>query len=99
MDTWQYNSRLIILPEDDLRISQWDETRDQDESWIEEAELIAVRAYKMVLEDGPEICTSESSGDNSDHGEEVRGMYTPGVMSLSEARMTEERAQRFTKNG
>jgi hypothetical protein len=38
---------------------------------MEEAKPVAVEAYKVVLEDGPEICSSEISGDYSDDDEEL----------------------------
>jgi hypothetical protein len=36
--------------------------------------MIAVEGYRRVLEDGPEICTSESSAEYSDHGEETSAL-------------------------
>jgi hypothetical protein len=37
---------------------------------MEEAKLIAVGSYWLVIEDGPDVCNSESSAQYSDHGEE-----------------------------
>jgi hypothetical protein len=49
---------------------QWDEARDHVEEWMEEGKAIAVAGYCRVLEDGPEICSSESAAEYSEHGEE-----------------------------
>jgi hypothetical protein len=63
---------------------------------MEEAKFIAVGWYRPVLEDRPEICDSESSNEeNSDHSEELSGMYTSGCPSLAESAMTEEQAERL----
>jgi hypothetical protein len=45
----------------------------------------------MVLEDGPEICSAESSAESSDHGEELTGMST-AEMSDGEGNPALERA-------
>jgi hypothetical protein len=34
---------------------------------MEEAKQVAVSGYKQVLEDGPDVCNSESDSDHSDH--------------------------------
>jgi hypothetical protein len=46
--------------DDDSRLAAWHETKDQSAQWMEEPKSIAVGGYKAVLEDGPEIGTSES---------------------------------------
>jgi uncharacterized protein (AIM24 family) len=49
-----------MVMEDDLRLSQSDDTRDQSASWIEKAKLAAVGGHSLVLEDGPVIVRSGS---------------------------------------
>jgi hypothetical protein len=47
-----------------------------------------------VLEDGPDVCDSESDSEHSDHGEELKGMYAPDLLDsdrkprLEKARLT-----------
>jgi hypothetical protein len=56
----------------------------------------------MVLEDGPDVCDSESSAEYSDHGEmwTDASMYTPDIIGedgkpvLDRARMPEDQARR-----
>jgi hypothetical protein len=43
-------------------------------------EQIAVGSHKQVLEDGPDVCDSESDSDNSDYGEVLEGMYTAEML-------------------
>jgi hypothetical protein len=63
--------------------------------------MIAVCSYRLVLEDGPDVCTSESENEYSDHGEVLEGMYISDVLDseghpiLDRARMTEEQARRL----
>jgi hypothetical protein len=64
------------------------------------ANRIAVAGYRQVLEDGPDVCKSESDSNRSDYG----GMwadseiYRPGMIGptgkpvLARARMTNEQA-------
>jgi hypothetical protein len=54
-----------------------------------DAKRIAVACYRQVLEDGPDVCETESDTEYSDHGEVLEGMYTDGA-SLSSARLTTE---------
>jgi hypothetical protein len=64
-----------------------------------EAKSVAVGGDRIVLEDGPEICSSESSRECSDHGEELSDMYTPGFATLEEARMVTEQAESLRNRG
>jgi hypothetical protein len=63
-----------------------------------DAKRIAVAGYKQVLEDGPDVCNSESGAAYSDHGEELTGMYTSDTLgpdrkpNLASARLTTEQA-------
>jgi hypothetical protein len=65
---------------------------------MEDSKRIAVAGYLQVSEDGPEKCNSESDSENSDHGEELSGMYTSemlgprGKLNLTNAWLTAERA-------
>jgi hypothetical protein len=49
---------------------------------MEEAKQIAVSGYKQVLENGPDVCNSESDSENSDHGNERldSDMYTAEML-------------------
>jgi hypothetical protein len=67
---------------------------------MEDAERIAVAGYSKVLGDGPESCSSESSAEHSDRGEEYSAseMYTPDMLDakgkpvLARATLTTEQA-------
>jgi hypothetical protein len=58
---------------------------------MEDANRIAVAGYRQVLEDGPDVCNSESDAEYSDHAEMLEGMYTEGA-TLASARPTTEQA-------
>jgi hypothetical protein len=49
---------------------------------MEDARRIAVAAYHQVLEDGPDMCDSESDAEYSDHGEQwsYSDTYTPEML-------------------
>jgi hypothetical protein len=70
-----------------------------------EPKTIAVSGYRLVLDDGPEPCSSESSAEYSDYGEELTGMYTEAMIGedgkpvLGRPRMTEEQANRLRNTG
>jgi hypothetical protein len=55
--------------------------------------------YRLVLEDGPDVCDSEGPAEYSDHGDELTGMYTPGYATPGQPRMTEEQMDRLRKRG
>jgi hypothetical protein len=61
---------------------------------MEDAKLAVIAGYRQVLEDGPDVCDSESEAHYSYFGEELSGMYTSemlgpdGKPSLASARMT-----------
>jgi hypothetical protein len=67
---------------------------------MEEAKTIAVAGYRRVLKDGPDVCTSESSVEYSDHGGEYSDseIYTSDMPHenrkslLGRATMTTEQA-------
>jgi hypothetical protein len=48
---------------------------------MDDAKRIAVAGYKQVLEDGPDVCSSESEAEYRDHGEMWLDdtMYTPDM--------------------
>jgi hypothetical protein len=58
---------------------------------MEDAKRIVVAGCRQVLEDGPDVCGSESDAEYSDHGEELEGMYTKGS-SLASASLTTAQA-------
>jgi hypothetical protein len=95
-DTWRDDRRPLVMEE-------MEETRGKHEGWMEEAKLIAVGSFMLVLEDGPDVCNSESSAEYSDHGEEwaISDMYTPDMLNekgqpiLDRARMTEDQVRRI----
>jgi hypothetical protein len=68
----------------DPRLEQWRETTGKVAEWMEEAETMAVAGCRRVLEDGPEMCSSESAAEYSERGEEYSGsdIYTPDMMNL-----------------
>jgi hypothetical protein len=49
---------------------------------MEDAKRIAVVGYRQVLEDGPDVCSSKSDVEYSDHGENWpdEAMHTPDMM-------------------
>jgi hypothetical protein len=99
LETWPPDSRPLIVREDDPRLEQWSDTAGKYEEWLADAKIIAVGSYRLVLEDGPDVCTSESENEHSDHGEVLEGMYTPDVLGseghpvLDRAKMTEDQAR------
>jgi hypothetical protein len=58
--------------------------------WIEDAKRIAVAGYRQVLEDGRDVCDSESDAEYSDHGNTLEGTR---VATLASARLTTEHAR------
>jgi hypothetical protein len=60
---------------------------------MEDAKRIAVAGYCQVLEDGLDVCNSESDLEFSDHDEVLEGMYTSDMLDpegkpiLNRARM------------
>jgi hypothetical protein len=67
---------------------------------MEDAKRIAVAGYRQVLEDGKDVCNSESDAEYSDHGEDWKPseMYTPemiapdSIPNLASARPTTRQA-------
>jgi hypothetical protein len=51
----------IVVSQNDPHLSQWD---------------VSIASYRLVLEDAPEICSSGSSAEHSDHGEELTEICT-----------------------
>jgi hypothetical protein len=98
-DTWQDSCRPEIYAEGDLLVLQYMPQETLDEC-MEEAKTIAAAGYRQVLEDGPDVCNSESEAEYSDHGEMWLGsdIYTPDMLDeegkpiLARATMTTEQA-------
>jgi hypothetical protein len=71
--SWHEDFRQQLTADDDAcRFEQKEFTRDSTAYWKSEARLVALSAYRLVLEDGPEVADSESSSE--EHGEEPTGM-------------------------
>jgi hypothetical protein len=96
--TWPEGSRPIMLPEGDLRLSHSPILAVKAGEWMEDTKWIAVAGYRPVLEDGRDMCNSESDAEYSHHGEKWSDseMDTPDMMDekgkpvLGRARMTME---------
>jgi hypothetical protein len=65
----------VIISEDDPQLETWSEKTGKTREWLEEAKPIAVASYRMILEDGPDVCNSESSAACKNHGEELENMH------------------------
>jgi hypothetical protein len=85
--TWPEESRPVMLPEGDPRLSQWSISAAQAAKWMEDAKRIAVAGYRQVLEDGPDVSNDEPDAEYGDHGEELEGMYTKSA-TLASARIS-----------
>jgi hypothetical protein len=66
---WSESSQPIFVPEDIPDIVNWPALSQQCAEWMEDAKRIAVVGYRKVLEDGPDVCDSQSDSEHSDHGE------------------------------
>jgi hypothetical protein len=74
---------------------------------MEEAKAIAVAGYQQFLDDGPEVCSSESEAESRDHGEQwlASGPYTPDTLYengnpiLGRATMTTAQANLLRNQG
>jgi hypothetical protein len=43
--------------------------------WMHSAEQVSIGGRKQVLEDGNDVCNSESDSDSEDHGSEIKDAY------------------------
>jgi hypothetical protein len=68
---WRDDCKPIFVREDSEAIGNWPVLAENVKIWMEDARLIAVGGYRRVLENGPDVCDSESDSENSDHGEEI----------------------------
>jgi hypothetical protein len=68
------NSRIHVVRLTSLSLIEHCRLKYLDASlpkpWTEEAESTAVAGHRRVWEDGPEMCSSESAAEYSEHGEE-----------------------------
>jgi hypothetical protein len=80
--SWPVTSRPIMLPAGDQRLSLWLPGDWNVFGWMLDARRIAVSGYWQVLEDGPDVCDSESDAEYSDDGEQwsYAEMYTPEMI-------------------
>jgi hypothetical protein len=94
-----------MLHEGDPRLSQWSMSAAQATKWMEDAKWIAVAGYRQVLEDGRDVCDSESDAEYSDRGEVLADQGTPdmynkkGELVPSGARLTTEQATALRARG
>jgi hypothetical protein len=72
-------SRAILLPEDYPRISQWPILEAKAEEWMEDAKRVSVAGSRQVLEDGRDVCNSESDAEYSRRGEVLGEEGTPDM--------------------
>jgi hypothetical protein len=96
--TWRVGSRPMMLPEGDSRLSQSPELASKAGECMDDAKRIAVAGYRQVLEDGRDVCSSESDAEYTDHGEVLEGMYTDGA-TLASARLTMEQPNALRAKG
>jgi hypothetical protein len=59
--------------------------------WMHTAAQVSTGGRKQVLEDGRDVCNSESDSENEDHGEELTGMYTADIPLDSQGRPVDSR--------
>jgi hypothetical protein len=80
-DTWHDSCRPELYASEDPRVLQYMTQEHRDEC-MEDAKAIAVACYEQVLEDGLDVCSSESEADYSDHGEQWLNsdIYTPDML-------------------
>jgi hypothetical protein len=104
-ESWNDGCHQIIIPESDSRLRQREETNGKISDWMEEAKTIAVARYRRVLEDSPEISSSEDAAEYSEYGKEYSDMRTAdmrgedGKPILARATMTTEQANRSRQQG
>jgi hypothetical protein len=68
--TWHEDCRPLFMPEDSSDLARWPALAQHAAEWMEGGKCIGVAGYRKVLEDGPDVCESESDSEHSDHGEE-----------------------------
>jgi hypothetical protein len=78
-----------MLLDGDEHSAQWPYLAINADQWMTDAKPIAVAGCRQVLEDGPDVCNSESDAEYIDHGEELTGMHIEGT-TLASARLTTE---------
>jgi hypothetical protein len=47
--------------------------------WMHTAEEVSIGGRQQVLENGRDVCDSESDSENEEHGEELTNMYTSEI--------------------
>jgi hypothetical protein len=96
--TWQEQDCPVLIPEDSLSLTSYPMFAQPVQKWMEDAKRIDVAGYRQALEDGPDVCDSESEAGYSIDGEVLKWMYTSellgkdGKPDLASARMTTEQA-------
>jgi hypothetical protein len=96
-----------MLQEGSEALAQWPDLASNSAEGMKDAKRIAVAAYRHVLEDGPDKCSSESDAEPSDHEEQwsYADMYTPemlgpdGKLKTNLARLTTDHANALRARG
>jgi hypothetical protein len=52
---------------------------DKVQVWMHTSAQVSTGGRKQVLENGPDVCDSESDSENEDHGEVLSNMYTDDI--------------------
>jgi hypothetical protein len=52
---------------------------DKIQLWMHRAAQVSTGGLRQVLENGQDVCNSESDSENEDHGEVLSGMYAPDI--------------------
>jgi hypothetical protein len=58
-----------MLSKGDSRLAQWLERASKSRECMEDAKRLPVAGHEQSLEDRPDVCSSESAAEYSDHGE------------------------------
>jgi hypothetical protein len=73
-----YESPPMFVPSDSQYFRGLD-SADKVSLWIHTSAQISTGGRRPVLENGPDVCDSESDSENEDHGEVLSGMYTADI--------------------
>jgi hypothetical protein len=73
-----YESQPIFFSADSQDFGGLD-IADKVQVWMHTAAQVSTGDRRQVLENGPDVCDSESDSENEDHGEVLSGMYTANI--------------------
>jgi hypothetical protein len=74
----KYESPPIFFPANSQDFGGLD-IADKVQVWMHTAAHVSTGGRRQVLENGPDVCDSESDSENEDHGEVLSGMYTANI--------------------